>query len=306
MIISTTGHAGNGLYVNGFTWSPLYLVAGRTPILFEAGFSCMGRLYEKDIRNVLGDQNPEFLFLTHVHYDHCGSASYFKKIFPNLKICASQRAHEIIQRENAVRLMSSLSQYVIPLIAKLPEIQKEELLTGPFQPFDIDTLFNEEQVINIDDEISIRIFTTPGHTRDMLSYYIPERRILIATESAGCLGRDGHIVSEFLVDYDAYVKALKRFSALDVETFCQGHHFVFTDEDVQEFLANSLKAAESFKKRVYELLYLEGGSIDKVVDTIKTEEYDANPGIKQPERAYLLNLKTQVTHLAARLYRQSE
>ena len=88
----------------------------------------------------------------------------------------------------------------------------------------------------------------------MLSYYIPERKILIATESAGCLGRDGHIVSEFLVDYDAYIKTLKRFSSLDVEIFCQGHHFVFTGKDVQAFFANSLRAAESFKKHVDELL----------------------------------------------------
>lgn len=304
MIFNKTGLVADDLYVNGFTWSPAYLVAAKTAILFEAGFSCMGKLYEKDIRTVLSNKTPKFLFLTHVHYDHCGSASYFKNIFPNLKICASQRAHEIIQRENAVRLMSSLSQYVIPLIAKLPEIQKEDLLMEPFQTFDIDIVFNEEQVINIDDELSIQVFTTPGHTRDMLSYYIPERKILIATESAGCLGRDGHIVSEFLVDYDVYIKTLKRFSALDIEIFCQGHHFVFTGEDVQSFFADSLKAAESFKEHVDELLYCEGGSIDRVVNIIKTEEYDTNPGIKQPERAYLLNLKTQVTHLATKLYGQ--
>jgi 2-aminobenzoylacetyl-CoA thioesterase len=305
LVINTKGLAAEGLYVNGFTWSPTYLVAAKTAILFEAGFSCMGQLYEKDIKKALANQTPEFLFLTHVHYDHCGSASYLKKIFPNLKICASQRSYEIIQRENAVSLMSSLSQYVIPLIAQLPDIREEELLMGPFQPFGIDIIFNrEEQVINIDDELSVRIFATPGHTRDMLSYYIPERKILIATESAGCLGRDGHIVSEFLVDYDAYINTLKRFSALDVETFCQGHHFVFTGEDVQEFFASSLQAAESFKKHVDELLYREKGSIDRVVDVIKTEEYDMNPEIKQPERAYLLNLKTQVTHLAAKLYEE--
>jgi 2-aminobenzoylacetyl-CoA thioesterase len=302
LIISKTGLAADNLYINGFTWSPTYLVTAKTTVLFEAGFSCMGKLYEKDIRKVLGNQNPEFLFLTHVHYDHCGSASYFKKIFPNLKICASQRAHEIIQRKNAVGLMSSLSQYVIPLIAKLPEIQKEELLMGPFEPFDVDIVFNEECVINIDDELSIRVLATPGHTRDMLSYYIPEKKMLIATESAGCLGRNGRIVSEFLVDYNAYIKTLERFSALDVETFCPGHHFVFTGDDVQGFFAKSFQTAESFKKHVDELLYREGGSIDKVIDTIKTEEYDTNPGIKQPERAYLLNLRAQITHLAAKLY----
>jgi 2-aminobenzoylacetyl-CoA thioesterase len=294
--------AADDLYVSGFTWSPTYLTTAKTAILFEAGFSCMGKLYEKDIRKVLGNQNPEFLFLTHVHYDHCGSASYFKQIFPNLKICASQRAHEIIQREHAVSLMSSLSQYVVPLITKLPEIEKEELLLGPFQPFNVDIVFKEECIINIDDGLSVQVLTTPGHTRDMLSYYIPERKMLIATESAGCLGRDGHIVSEFLVDYDAYIKTLERFSTLDVETFCQGHHFVFTGKDVQLFFARSVQTAKSFKKHVDELLCREGGSIDKVVDTIKTEEYDTNQGIKQPERAYLLNLKTQVTHLAAKLY----
>lgn len=304
MIINKTGLAGNDLYVNGFTWSPTYLVAAKTAVLFEAGFSCMGKLYEKDIKKVLGNQSPEFLFLTHVHYDHCGSASYFKRIFPNLKICASQRAHEIIQRENAISLMSSLSQYVIPLIAELPEIQKKELLMGPFKPFAVDIVFNEECVINIDNGLSVRVFTTPGHTRDMLSYYIPEKKILIATESVGCLGRNGHIVSEFLVDYDAYINTLKRFFSLDVEIFCQGHHFVFTGKDVQAFFVDSLRSAESFKKHVDELLSREGGAIEAVVNIIKTEEYDTNQGIKQPERAYLLNLKTQVAHLATKLNKQ--
>lgn len=300
MIINKTGFVADGLYVTGFTWSPTYLFAANTVVLFEAGFSCMGKLYEKDIKKYLSYQNPEFLFLTHVHYDHCGAASHFKKIFPNLKICASQRAREIMQRENAVNLMSSLSQYVIPLIEKLPEIRKEELIMESFQPFDIDIVFNEEQVINIDDEFSIQVFITPGHTRDMLSYYIPERKILIATESAGCLGRNNRIVSEFLVDYDAYIATLKRFCSLEIETFCQGHHFVFTGDDVQSFFANSLQAAESFKKHVDELLDREKGLIDSVVNTIRTEEYDTNPGIKQPERAYLLNLKTQITHLATK------
>ena len=299
MIINKTGRATDSLYITGFTWSPAYLVIVKTAVLFEAGFSCMGKLYERDIKKILPNQDPEFLFLTHVHYDHCGAASYLKKRFPNLKICASQRAREIIQRTNALGLMSSLSQYAMPLIAKLPEINKEELLTEPFQPFDIDIVFHEEQVININDELSVQVFITPGHTRDMLSYYIPERKILIATESAGCLGRNNRIVSEFLVDYDAYIKTLKRFSTLDIETFCQGHHFVFTGDDVQSFFANSLHTAESFKKHVDELLDREKGSIDRVVGTIKAEEYDTNQGVKQPERAYLLNLKTQITHLAA-------
>lgn len=300
MIINKTGLIANDLYVNGFTWSPVYLVAAKIPVLFEAGFSCMAKLYEKDIKKYISERAPALLFLTHVHYDHCGAAAYLKKTFPNMKICASQRACEIMQRENAIRLMSSLSQYAIPLIASLPEIDQNELLTGPFQPFHIDTVLDKEQVINIDDEFTVRVFMTPGHTRDMLSYYIPEKKILIATESAGCLGRNGHIVNEFLVDYDGYIKTLERFRALDIEVFCQGHHFVFTGEDVQQFLTDSFREAVSFKEHIRKLLHEENDSIDRVVDIIKHEEYDINQEVKQPERAYLINLRTQIVHLAER------
>ena len=300
MIFDTTGLVAHNLFVTGFAWSPSYLVATKTPILFEAGFSCMGRLYERDIKKALSLQNPSYLFLTHVHYDHCGAASYLKKIFPGLKICASQRAYEIIHRENALDLMSSLSQYVIPLIAARPGIDKDALITESFQGFDIDMILNDEEIIQIDPGLSVQVFMTPGHTRDMLSYYLPEQKILFATESAGCLAQNGRIVNEFLVDYDAYISSLKRFSELDVEAFCQGHHYVFTGENVKNFFASSREAAETFKVHVEELLLREAGSIEKVVELIKMEEYDSNPKLKQPERAYLLNLKTQISHLAAR------
>jgi len=299
VIFETTGHVANQLFVTGFAWSPSYLVTGRTPLLFEAGFSCMGRLYERDVRKVLTAHNPAYLFLTHVHYDHCGAASYLREAFPGLKICASQRSYEIIRRKNARDLMSSLSSYVVPLIADRSDVEKAMLITEPFRPFEIDIILNREETIRIDEGLSVQVFITPGHTRDMLSYYLPEKKILFATESAGCLAKNGRIVNEFLVDYESYMACLRRFSELDVEVFCQGHHYVFTGEDVKRFFASSLKAALTFRRHVEELLDKEDGCVEKVVEHIKREEWDPNPGLKQPERAYLLNLKSQISHLAA-------
>jgi len=278
----------------------VYLLAGRNPVLFEAGFSCMARFYQQDISEITGERNPGYLFLTHVHYDHCGAASYLKSVFPGLKICASERANKIMHSTNALQLMVSLSKNAVPLIAALPGINEDELMTKPFEPFDIDIIIREETTICIDNDTCVEVLLTPGHTRDMLSYYIPERKILFATESGGCLARNGHIVSEFLVDYDAYVTSLNRFLDLDITVFCQGHHFVFTGSSVKDFFTASLRAAKSFKGHVDELLDREGGSIERVVDIIKSEEYDSNPLLKQPEKAYLLNLWTQVARLAQR------
>jgi len=298
MIFNGVGAVKNGLYVTGFAWSPVYLIDGEVPIIFEAGFHCMAKIYEKQIKEVIDKKKLKYLFITHVHYDHCGAASYFKKAFPDIKICTSQRASEIIKRANAQELMKTLSKNVFGIINAMDGIEKTLLQDSEFEPFDVDIILKDLDKIDVCKDITVEVFETPGHTRDMLSYYIPERKILIATEAAGCRGQNGHIVTEFLVDYDKYISSLKRLSILDIEIFCQGHHFVYTDEDVKRHFERSMNSALTFKEEVIEYLKKEKGDIDKVVKIIKSLEYDPNPGPKQPEKAYLLNLRTRVVHLA--------
>ncbi len=260
----------------------------------------MGRIYEQDVRRALGRRDPEILFLTHVHYDHCGAASHFKKAFPGLKIVASERAAAIMVRPNALNLMASLSANVLPMIASMDGVDADLLLNKPFEPFSVDIIASDGDVIAVADDLSVRVYATPGHTRDMLSFYLPEKKIVVATESGGVQGQTGHIVSEFLVDFDAYVRSLELFLSLDIDVFCQGHHFVFVGDEVRPFLERSVKGAKIFRERVETVLAEEGGDVDRTVHRIKAWEYDPNPGPKQPETAYLLNLRTRIAYLANR------
>ncbi|MCX8021931.1 MAG: MBL fold metallo-hydrolase [Syntrophorhabdaceae bacterium] len=299
MIFQEKGHIVDNLYVTGIPWSPVYLLGSETPVLFEAGFYCMGRYYERDIKNIIKDKKPPILFLTHVHWDHCGAVSYLKNVFPGLKIAASKRAAEIIERPNAQRLIDEFSRRIVPLIENIPGIEKDVLLTDGFKPFVIDVILEDNDRVSIEEGLSVEVLNTPGHTRDMLSYYIPEKKILFATEAAGCMGRSGKMVAEFIVDFDLYIRSLKRLAELDVAVLCQGHHFVFTDESVKEHFKLSFEAAETFKKNVEELI-ASGVSEDDVVTIIKSKEYDPNPAPKQLEMAYLMSLKARVSHIASR------
>ncbi len=301
MIFNKTGLVKNNLYVTGFPWSPVYLLSSENPVIFEAGFSCMGRYYENDIMKILSGRKPEILFITHVHYDHCGSASYLKKTFNGMKIGASRRAAEIIKRPNAQSLMIDLSENVIKIIKGMDGINNEMLVRDKFEFFDVDMILEDRQIINIHNGLSVYVLATPGHTRDMLSFYVPEKKLLIATEAAGCMSHAGCIVTEFLVDYDLYIKSLKQLSSLEVDVLCQGHHFVFTGNDVKKHFEQSIISAEKFKETVEGLLQSEAGSIERVMSIIKAKEYDPNPGPKQPEKAYLLNLRKRVAHLAERI-----
>lgn len=301
MIFGEKGFVKNDLYVTGFAWSPAYLVDAHVPVIFESGFHCMGRVYERDIKAVIQNKRPAYLFITHVHYDHCGATSYLKEAFPGMRIAASQRAAEIIGRPNAQALMRALSKNAYSIISSKDIVDRNMLIEDDFQPFNVDIILKDMDVIDICNGITVQVFETPGHTRDMLSYYIPEKRILVATESTGCRSQTGHIITEFLVDFDKYMASIIRLSQLDIEVLCQGHHFVFTGDDVRRHLEQSLESAERFRDNVIGFLKAKGGSIDQVVEIIKAMEYDTNPGPKQPEKAYLINLRTRVAYLAERL-----
>ncbi len=305
MIFRKTGPVSDRLYVTGLPWSPSYLFAGERPVLFEAGFHCMGKFYERDIKGVLGSRQPEMLFLSHVHWDHCGASAHLKRIFPGMKIAASRKAAAIMKRPNAVKLMERLSGEVIPLVEAIDGIDHNLLIKEAFEPFEVESVLEDGQTLFPGEESAIRVFSSPGHTSDLLSYYIPEEKILVATEAAGVLWQNGRIGTEFLVDFDDYMASMNRLAALDVRIFCQGHHFVFLGDQVKEFFERSAEAALRFKSEVEELLDGEDGSVDRVAAIMKAKEYDTNPGIKQAEQAYLLNLKVRVAHLAGRRARGS-
>ena len=76
------------------------------------------------------------------------------------------------------------------------------------------------------DGTTVHVLATPGHTRDMLSYYIPERRMLIGTEAVGAEDMAGRVIIAPLSDYDAYLSSMERLSLLDVDVLCQGHRLV--------------------------------------------------------------------------------
>jgi glyoxylase-like metal-dependent hydrolase (beta-lactamase superfamily II) len=302
MIVNKTGRMAEGFYVLGHTWMPTYLLDGERPVLFEASLACLGRVYAESIQAVLGRRKPEILFLTHVHYDHCGATAYLTKVFHPLQVAASAQAAEIIARPNAQKLMRDLSQTAAELITG---VDRDQLLPDAFEPFTVNMIVSDGDVIALEQGLSVEVLATPGHTRDLVSYYIPERKILIATEAAGCADITGYIVSQFIVDYESYLAGLKRLAALDVEVLCQGHNFVYVGDAAKDFLTRSIKSTERYRARVEELLKAEGGCVERVVARIKAEEYDGKPLPKQPERAYFLSLNTRIKHLAERLQARS-
>lgn len=295
MIIRKTGHVTGNFYMLGTNHFPTHLLDGPRPALFEAGLACLGPAYVKAIREILGRAEPCYLFLTHVHFDHCGAAAFMKRSFESLQICASQKGQAIMERPNAVKTMAWLSSEALRWIEKEAPGAARDV---PFEPFEVDCILADGDRVDLGGGLTVEVVAAPGHTWDALSYYVPEKKLLVAGEAGGIVDPTGYVFTEFLVDYDAYRNTLERLAALEVEILSQSHHQIFTGEDARSFFPRAIEAAREFKSRVEELLDLENGDVKKVVLLMKAEEYDPKPDPKQPEPAYLINLTARVRHLA--------
>lgn len=301
MVIDTIGHIQNNVYKLGFDECPIFLLDGPEPAIFDAGVSCAGKIYVEEIRTVLGDRQPSFLFLTHVHWDHCGAVSYIKEAFPSLKVAASFIGAEILKKPNALALITKLNEAISARLKDDKELDRSLLVDRSFSPFEVDIMLKDNQSMDLGSGIKLEVLATPGHTQDHMSFYLPNNRILIAGEAAGVYYGPGIVSTEFVSNYDAYLNSLQRLASLPVEIFCQGHYKSLVGrEEIETFFDRSIRETLHLRDRVFELLKEECGSTDRVITRLKAERYDVIPEPKQPEFAYLLNLKAQVSHLASK------
>lgn len=291
MRIGWTGEIADGFYALGHSAIPIYLLDGPAPILFDAGVTGLWHLYKKAIKHVLGKRSPAFLFLTHSHWDHVGTAAYLKSIWPEMKIAGSQASSRILEREGARSQIKSLNQGALGVLRSWGV---SKIYDGEFRPFTLDVVLENGGKVEIENDLTVEIIPTPGHTWDSTAYYIRQRKILVAGEAAGCDG-----ICEFLVDHEAYVSSMKLLARLDAEILCTAHNFVFTGKDVEKNMAYSIRQVSEYVNQVKRYLREEKGDIDRTVARVKMAEWDKKSLPKQPLEPYLIN-----TRIRAKLIRK--
>ncbi len=298
MRIFDSGKIAPDFYVTGPPGGPVYLLNADRPALFDAGVSAFAQAYVNDIRAALDGRAPAYLFLTHAHFDHVGSAGVFKRVWPDLAIVASPTSADILRRPGAIELITLLNAGSLSLAR---EQGFEPLNEAPFEPVTVDLTAAPDQIFDLGGGLTVQAMAAPGHTRDFTSYWIPARKILISSEAAGNNDGAGAVLPEFLVDIDGYLANITRFAQLDIEILCPGHKLVLTGEDAREHLRRSPAATRQYIAMAEDFLRDTKGDLDAAAEMIKEAEWEPLPWPKQPEQAYMLNTRQRVLKVWERM-----
>jgi len=275
---------------------PAYVIQGdSTTVMVDSGLNWLGPRYLAALEELLGEtERVDYLLLTHSHYDHVGAASYLKRHLPDLRIAGHERLVELLQKPSALELMNRLSESHTELRGQV--VSEEDL---SLRALVMDEILKEGAEFDLG-ALTCKVYGTPGHTRDSLAFLFPEIGALFVGDACGVFegGAERNVRVEFLSSYQGYLDSIARIAALGPDMLCLAHGWVFTDEDVTDFLDTT--TAETARHRGLIERYLDAGEgdVERAIQELGRDEYDVMGGINQERAAYMTNLAAQVRHIA--------
>ncbi len=291
------------LYRLGDSLHPCFLLTGTAhSALIDAGPAFMAPTYCQEIEQLLGSRtSPDWLLFTHFHYDHVGGAPYLRRHFPTMQTAGSAKLGRLLTRG---KITAGLKQFNRSLVAE--QGPGDGFADGDFQygALSIDRRLADGEVIELGGAAAVEAITTPGHTPDNLSFFIPHAAAAITAEAVGIISGDEFWVApQFLSSYEDYLGSIDRIRRRRPKLLALGHHRVVTEKDIDRFFEAAISDCRDYRQMVVQLLQEEKMNEDRTVRRVFELLVRTGRRGGQPEEAFRLNLQVQVKVVARQLQR---
>ena len=206
----------------------VYLLIGEKCCLIDAGVAGSEAVISAYMKKLGRDISEiKALFLTHAHPDHIGAAAAIKKI-SGCEVYASENERRWIEN-----IDTQYKERPIPNFYSLVENSVK-----------VDHSMKEEQNVEVQYGVTLRVLETPGHSDGSLSWLWKEQKILFCGDVIPA-SDDVPIFTDIEKSQESIKKIMNR---ADIRTLCPAWDHIYEEGEWREFCCTQLELLERMRQ----------------------------------------------------------
>ncbi|MEA4911100.1 MAG: MBL fold metallo-hydrolase [Oscillospiraceae bacterium] len=252
--------------------------------LIDTGMAfCAPEKIEK-LRALLGGRPLDYIIVGHSHYDHIGAIPHIKKVWPDARIICGEHAAAVFSRPSALARIRALSQEAARTYRPEAEAAAGDYDDGAFSP---DRIVREGDALPLGG-LTLRVLETPGHTRDALSFYLPEHCMLKADETLGVLLSPTAMYPVYLVSCRLALESIDKCAALHPARVWSPHYGEVAPAVAESYFSLARRTVLECRELILQA-HADGCDEAGILGRFAAKYRTPDLVDKQPEQAFLLN-----------------
>jgi glyoxylase-like metal-dependent hydrolase (beta-lactamase superfamily II) len=142
----------------------------------------------------------------------------------------------------------------------------------------VDRTLSEGDTIVVDENVAFEVLETPGHSECSLSFYEPNRRVLIISDATGYyLPQLEWCWPNYFTDYGQYVTSIERLAERDTHVLCLSHNAVIVGADnVVAYFDRILSQTRAYHQEIVEAAKA-GQSVREIAERLGSQVFEKTP-----------------------------
>ena len=233
-------------YRLGMPAFPVYLSLGDSGALIEGGTGGTADIIIRQIKELgVEPERIKYIILTHTHADHIGAVPRLKKIWPHLKVIASQIAADLLQSEEMLKGFVAMDRTLAEIMLAKGEIAELPPVLDNYA-FSVDRVVKEGDKIDLGSGIVWAVYEAPGHSPCHIALFEETEKTLVTGDTTGFYVPDKDVFwPNYFQSLEAYCRSIRKLAALPARRAVLSHNYIVED-GLKSFFGKAMLATEAY------------------------------------------------------------